>query len=93
MWNISIKYNRTVDNSVFLNQRKSYTVFTRDYPEEHTANNEPFYPKNFGEGKRIFSKYKKAMHSNQNVLFLGRLATYRYLDMWMSIKQAIVALR
>lgn len=89
----NIKYNRTVDNSVFLNQKKAYTVYTRDYPEEHTNYNEPFYPKNFGEGKQIFSKYKKAMVSNKNVLFLGRLATYRYLDMWMSIKQAMVALR
>ena len=26
----------------------------------------------------------------KNVIFLGRLATYTYLDMWMAIKQAML---
>ena len=84
-----IKYNRTVDNSVFLNQRKTYTIYTRDYPEEHTNHNEPIYPKRFREGRVIYNKYQKAIQSEKNVIFLGRLATYSYMDMWVTIKQAI----
>lgn len=89
----NIKYNRTVDNSVFLNQKKEHTIFTRDYPEEHNDTNDPIYPKNFGRGKHIYSLYKKAIQSEKNVIFLGRLATYKYLDMWMAIKQALIKLQ
>ncbi len=85
--NTNLKYNRTVDNSIFLNQTKDYTVYTRDYPEEHDETNDPIYPKNFGAGRDIYARYKKAAQSEGNVIFLGRLATYKYLDMWMAIKQ------
>ena len=86
-------YNRTIDNGVFLNEELPYTIMTRDYPEEHDETNEPIYPKNFGEGQAIYAKYKRAIQSDPNVIFLGRLATYKYLDMWMAIKQAMVKLK
>jgi UDP-galactopyranose mutase len=88
------KYNRTSDNGIFLNETNSkYTVFTRDYPEEHDETNDPIYPKNFGRGQIIYEKYKKAIQSENNVLFLGRLASYKYLDMWMAIKQVMIKLK
>jgi UDP-galactopyranose mutase len=87
-------YNRTSDNSVFLNEQGSEeTIYTRDYPEEHDDSNDPIYPKNFGEGLDIYKQYKKAIDSENNVLFLGRLASYKYLDMWMAIKQVMTKLR
>jgi len=85
----NVNYNRTVDNSVFLNQKKTHTILTRDYPEEHDETNDPIYPKNFGEGQHIYNKYKKSMKSEKNVIFLGRLATYKYMDMWVTIAQAM----
>lgn len=85
-------YNRTVDNSVFLNQQLPHTIYTRDYPEEHNDMNDPIYPKNFGIDQQVFNRYKKAIKSENNVTFLGRLATYKYLDMWMSIKQVMTKL-
>lgn len=87
-------YNRTSDNGVFLNETQlKHTIYTRDYPEEHDHTNDPIYPKNFGRGKHIYSLYKKAIQSEKNVIFLGRLATYKYLDMWMAIKQALIKLQ
>lgn len=80
-------YNRTVDNAVFLNQNLSYSIFTRDFPEEHDEKNVPIYPKNFGHNTMLFEKYNKLKRNNKKVLFLGRLATYKYLDMWMAVKQ------
>ena len=83
-------FNRTVDNSAFLNETNTdQTIYTRDHPEEHDETNDPIYPKNFGEGQMIYEKYKKAIQSENNIIFLGRLATYKYLDMWMSIKQVM----
>jgi len=87
-------FNRTSDNSVFLKEDTlPYSIYTRDYPEEHCETNDPIYPKNFGEGQEIYSKYKKLIDAQRDVIFLGRLATYKYLDMWMAIKQAIVKFR
>ena len=74
---------------ITLNQKENYTILTRDYPEEHNETNEPIYPKNFGQGQEIYNKYKEAIRSEKNVIFLGRLATYKYMDMWVTIKQAI----
>lgn len=82
-------YNRTIDNRVFLNQQTEHTVLSRDYPVEHDSTNDPMYPKNFGTGRDVFSKYKLAINSSTNVQFVGRLATYKYLDMWMAVKQAL----
>lgn len=80
-------FNRTIDNSIFLNETSTMSMFTRDYPEEHTENNDPIYPKNFGSNLEIFAKYNSLVKQEKKTLFLGRLATYKYLDMWMAIKQ------
>jgi UDP-galactopyranose mutase len=82
-------FNRTTDNRIFLNETPidNNTVYTRDYPEEHNDTNDPFYPKNFGDNIKIFEKYNQLIRNQNKVVFIGRLATYKYLDMWMAIKQ------
>jgi UDP-galactopyranose mutase len=32
---------------------------------------------------------KEDLDNEKNVIFMGRLATYKYLDMWVAIKQAM----
>ncbi len=86
-------YNRTMDNSVYLDEKVETTILTRDYPEEHDETNLPIYPKSFGHGRELYSeRYKPAVAAETDVLFLGRLATYAYLDMWMAVKQVMVKL-
>jgi UDP-galactopyranose mutase len=41
----------------------------------------------------MYSKYKDLADKEQNVIFIGRLATYTYLDMWMAIKQVMLKLK
>jgi UDP-galactopyranose mutase len=48
------------------------------------------YPMNFGENTKRFMKYRNI---NTKTIFLGRLATYKYLDMWMAVKQTIKKLK
>jgi UDP-galactopyranose mutase len=45
---------------------------------------------NFGENTKRFMKYRNI---NTKTIFLGRLATYKYLDMWMAVKQTIKKLK
>ena len=87
-------YNRTIDNSIFLNEDVDETVISRDYPQQHIpGRNLAIYPMNFAEGRKLYSQYKEAARSEINTLFLGRLATYKYLDMWMAIKQVMTKIR
>lgn len=86
-------FNRTADNSIFLNEQNTHTIYTRDFPEEHDRNNDPIYPKNFGNNIEIYSKYNKLIKQQNKTIFLGRLATYKYLDMWMAIKQVFNELK
>lgn len=83
----TLPFNRTIDNSVFLNENTEYSVYTKDYPEDHNEFNDPIYPKNFGKNIDIYNKYNQLIKQQNKILFLGRLATYKYLDMWMAIKQ------
>ena len=82
-------FNRTADNGIFLqeNTNLKYSVYTRDFPEEHNEYNDPIYPKNFGVNLETYDKYNKLIKQQTKTIFLGRLATYKYLDMWMAIKQ------
>ena len=80
-------FNRSMDSSVYLNETAEYTTITRDHPCEHDDTNEAIYPKTFGTGPDIFNKYKKLQKADKNTIFLGRLATYKYLDMWMAVAQ------
>lgn len=87
-------YNRTMDNSVYLNEDVEYTIQTRDHPEEYVkGKNDPIYPKTFGEGPAMYQRYQVAAEAEKNTIFLGRLATYRYLDMWMAVKQVMTKLK
>ena len=83
-----------MDSAAYLNEKPEYTILTKDYPEEYEkGKNEPIYPKPFNGGTEIYDKYKTAASAEKNVIFLGRLATYKYLDMWMAIKQVMTKLK
>ncbi len=83
-------------NAVPLSQRHEKlggTVLTREFPHAHDETNEPYYPMPFGQGMELYQKYKLLATAESNTIFLGRLATYSYLDMWMVVAQARVKIR
>lgn len=69
------------------------TIITQEYPRAHDETNEPYYPTPFGEGMALYQPYKKLADAEPRPIFLGRLATYSYLNMWMAVAQAFVKLR
>ncbi len=69
------------------------TVVTKEFPLAHDEKNEPYYPMPFGEGMALYQRYKALAEAEPRTIFLGRLATYSYLDMWMAVAQAMVKLR
>ncbi len=87
-------YTRVYDHSYFSKQHTGPTVITTEYPKALEHDSEvPFYPIPFGDGIKIYSQYKALAEKETEVIFLGRLATYTYLDMWMAIKQAMLKIK
>lgn len=85
-----VKYTRKYDHSYFNFTHIGSTIITEEYSKSCQENDVPFYPIPFGEGLSLYAKYKQLADKQTNTLFLGRLATYTYLDMWMTIKQAML---
>lgn len=57
------------------------TVISREYSTEWRDGMEPFYPVNDAKNAAIYAKYKVLADQEQNVIFGGRLAEYKYYDM------------
>ena len=66
-------------------------LFTEFSKETH-ENDEPYYPKRLSADMEILAKYQDKVSNLKNITFLGRLATYRYMDMHHIIGEALNAL-
>jgi len=65
------------------------TVIVREYSRFAGRSDEPYYPINTPADRDILTRYRKRAASEKNVLFGGRLGTYKYLDMHMAIASAL----
>lgn len=87
------KYTRKYDHSYFSENHNGMSIITKEYPKKCEDGDVPFYPIPWGDGLSIYNQYKKLAENEKNVIFVGRLATYTYLDMWMAIKQTFLKLK
>jgi UDP-galactopyranose mutase len=65
------------------------TLIMREYSRFAKRNDEPYYPIGRQDDKLRYQKYKKLAEAEPNVIFAGRLGTYRYLDMHQAIGAAL----
>lgn len=65
------------------------TVYFKEYSKETAHNDIPFYPKRLNEDMEKLVLYQNEVRRLKNMTFLGRLATYRYMDMKDVIKEAL----
>lgn len=86
-------FTRCYDHSYFDPDHSGVTVVTKEYSKQCGDKDIPFYPIPWGEGQKIYNQYKELADKQENYIFLGRLATYKYLDMWMAIKQVMIVLK
>lgn len=69
-------------------QHKSTVVFT-EYSKETSAGETPYYPKRLAVDMILLDQYQKLIECETHVAFLGRLGTYRYMDMHQVIAEAL----
>uniref|UniRef100_UPI00261055CA UDP-galactopyranose/dTDP-fucopyranose mutase family protein n=1 Tax=uncultured Mobiluncus sp. TaxID=293425 RepID=UPI00261055CA len=65
------------------------TVIAREFSRFAQRGDEPYYPINKDTDRQRLVKYRELAAAEPNVLFGGRLGTYKYLDMHMAIGSAL----
>jgi UDP-galactopyranose mutase len=83
-----IPYTRILEHKHFEFGTQKKTVITKEYPTEWSGNKEPYYPINDHRNNEMFSKYK-VLSQEDNIIFGGRLAEYKYYDMHQVIASAL----
>jgi len=68
---------------------KDKTIIFREYSRFAETKDEPYYPVNTPQDKKLYDAYDAMAQAENNVLFGGRLGTYRYLDMHQAIGAAM----
>ncbi len=82
-------FTRIVEIKHATGQRNPRTTIIREYPQDFGPGREPYYPIPAPDAKALYSKYAERAGSEQNVSFVGRLATYRYYNMDQIIGMAL----
>ena len=65
------------------------TVYFKEFSKETTADDIPYYPKRLEKDKQMLDAYRTEAMQSSGLSFLGRLATYRYMDMHHVIGEAL----
>lgn len=65
------------------------TVISKEYSTEWKDGMEPYYPVNDEKNSTLYARYKELADKEENVIFGGRLAEYKYYDMAPIIEKVL----
>jgi UDP-galactopyranose mutase len=70
-------------------EKHDLTVAFKEFSKETEVHDVPYYPKRLSADRRTLLQYRKLAETLRAVSFVGRLGTYRYLDMDAVIEEAL----
>ena len=86
----AVPYTRITEHKHFTNwEQHNNTVYFKEFSKETGPDDIPYYPKRLEQDKQLLLKYRADAEQIDHVSFLGRLATYRYMDMHHVIGEAL----
>lgn len=90
---IAVPYTRIIEHKHFeMFGQGVYdcpkTVISKEFSTEWKDGMEPYYPVNDEKNNNRYQQYKKLTDKENNVIFGGRLAEYKYYDMHQIIERA-----
>ena len=71
------------------NSKENVTVIMKEFSRAAYELDDPYYPINSSLDREKLAKYRELAKRERNVVFGGRLGTYKYLDMHMAIASAL----
>jgi UDP-galactopyranose mutase len=85
-----VPYTRITEHKHFAPwEQHDRSVIYREYSRSCEDDDTPYYPVRLVEEKAQLLQYVQLARAEQGVTFLGRLGTYRYLDMDVTIHEAL----
>ena len=84
-----VPYTRIIEHKHFEFGTQEKTVISREYSSEWSVGMEPYYPVNNEQNNSLFEKYRKLADKESDVIFGGRLGSYKYYDMDKVIEAAL----
>lgn len=89
-----VPYTRVHEHKHFTPwEEHDKTVYFKEYSKETEIGDVPYYPKRLAHDLEILAQYNSEVEKLKGFTFLGRLATYRYMDMHHVIGEALEAFR
>lgn len=89
-----VPYTRIIEHKHFEmfgpeveNNRK--TIISKEYSTEWKEGLEPYYPVNDEKNNSLYQRYKELANTEENIIFGGRLAEYKYYDMAPIIRKVL----
>ena len=85
-----VDYTRVIEHKHFeFDTTSPKTVVTYEYPSDYKEGMEKYYTVNDDKNNKLADEYRKLSEKEENVIFGGRLAEYKYYDMDDVIKSAM----
>ena len=84
----TVPFSRTIEHKHFTGVQSEATVITKEVPSECRPNDTPYYPIGTARNLTMFEDYAK-LSKSRNIVFGGRLAEYKYMDMHVVIESAM----
>jgi UDP-galactopyranose mutase len=86
----AVPHTRITEYKHLTGQQSPRTSLTYEYPQ---AEGDPYYPIPRPENQALYKQYEALARARNDVLFVGRLATYRYYNMDQVVGQALATYR
>ncbi|RYE70438.1 UDP-galactopyranose mutase [Rhizobiales bacterium] len=87
---LDIPYTRITEHKHFSPwETHEKSICYREYSRACGPSDIPYYPVRMADEKALLERYVELARTQQNVTFVGRLGTYRYLDMDVTIREAL----
>jgi UDP-galactopyranose mutase len=89
-----IPYTRVHEHKHFTPwEQHDKTLYFKEYSKETDPQDIPYYPKRLKDDMVKLTLYEQDVKKLKNHTFLGRLATYRYMDMHHVISEALQVIK
>ncbi|RYD87965.1 MAG: UDP-galactopyranose mutase, partial [Sphingomonadales bacterium] len=86
----AVAHTRVTEYKWLTGQSAPSTSISYEYP---SGEGDPYYPVPRPENQALFKRYEAMADALKDVIFVGRLATYRYYNMDQVVAQALAAYR
>lgn len=83
-----VPYTRVIEHKHFVFGTQPKTVISREYSAEWKLGDEPYYPINDKKNQELLIKYQQKAKEMSNIVFGGRLGSYKYYDMDRIIEES-----